>query len=620
MNPVRSCHEISDYPGLYVDAFRSSKFWQQPEACLILSHYHGDHYGSLPRQYAGPALIHCTPITAQLLREIHEISSDYVVEHEYGDTWEYCNKNFLRNYRNRKDNEISDGNLDLDSSNPTQTCQVTFYNAHHCPGAALILMELPSSDEANGGRGLVHLHTGDMRFHENMLHYPLLKYAATERRLDTVWLDTTYALATRKHSFPSQAEAVEDAAHQVQQVLEEDVTSQNDQDTSKDGTLQNFHGCKTLILLCCYNIGKEKILWRVAQRSNRKLYANARKLRMLNVCCQNKTNNVEGNPTTEQEDDWQQLYSRYCTSNYEETNLHVVPMHMAGNVWPFFQPNYQACAQYALEHGPGGDNKECFFDRVVVFCPTGWAAANNWNRNNRIHTCAKTKFPHSTTTSTIGVEIRLLPYSEHSSLTELKTLVEEHWKPRQIVPTVYKGEAEKRQILNLFAIDRNRAKQHFLQSLSSQSARKSARNPESGRSGSCPVQTLKEASPTEAIEPLHAVHGTTSMDLPKGNGRDCGGNSSYCETEETLVSMGFVRRDVQRALQWAIDSHVPASDTPLLETALNHLLSSSPPTKDQTRHTNTTSPNNKKPLKRKRTQQTSLDGFVQTREQHSNSK
>jgi DNA cross-link repair 1A protein len=144
--------------------------------------FHGDHYGNLPRGYQGPASIHCTPIIARLLREIHEVSPQFVVEHKYGETWEY------------KSEKVANGTENSKKAKVASRAQITFYNAHHCPCAAIILIELPEI-------GKVHLHTGDMRYHDQMLQYPRLKQAATDRRLDTIWLDTTYALATRNFSF-----------------------------------------------------------------------------------------------------------------------------------------------------------------------------------------------------------------------------------------------------------------------------------------------------------------------------------------------------------------------------------------------------------------------------------
>jgi DNA cross-link repair 1A protein len=180
MNAADICHEISDCPGLYVDAFRGRflRRTQDPDSAFILTHYHGDHYQNLQREgkYKGPALIHCTPVTAALLVQVHQVPSTFVVEHEYGQTFEYCIR-----------------------GKGKQLAKVTFYDANHCPGACIVLIQLPN--------GTTHLHTGDMRYHERFKSYPLLREAVANQQLDLVYLDTTYSHP--KHDFVPQEEAVE---------------------------------------------------------------------------------------------------------------------------------------------------------------------------------------------------------------------------------------------------------------------------------------------------------------------------------------------------------------------------------------------------------------------------
>ena len=558
MNANISCHEIADCPGLYVDAFRTTKYLHEEENCLILSHYHGDHYGSLPHEYNGPARIHCTPITARLLREIHQIQSDKIVEHDYGETWDYCSKMTAGKAKRRK-------------TVTATKASITFYDAHHCPGAAIILIELPDLQKA-------HLHTGDMRYNEKMLDYPRLKEVVKGRTLDTVFLDTTYALATRKYSFPSQMEAVEDTARQVSETLRQ----------SQD------EGTKTLVLVSAYNIGKEKCLWRIAQSTNhcQKLYATPKKKRMLQLC----TNTASSD-----------FVERYCTDDPLSTNIHIVPMHLAGKMWPFFQPNFQACAKYAEENKPHSlnDGRENY-DKVVVFCPTGWAAANNWNRRNNVRVCPQTKVPGSE--RTMHVEVRLIPYSEHSNLSELQTLINDHWKPRCIVPTVYKTEAEERQILDLFRVDRNRAKKYFLQKMMVPSeiskskledSRKEqatndveiiARGPtancgtedfqlnSSGPQGISAVESQERSiNVSAAATPITSLGSDSDViDLSHDDDRDTyPPHGKLSEEEEKLISMGFdsfkVRAVVENIRRTA-SGDSPLNNSNLFDQAVTRLL------------------------------------------------
>ena len=218
MNSADDCHTIEGCPGLYVDAFKGHflKKTVCKENIFILSHYHADHYQQLPREhkYRGPAQIHCTTITANLLRQVHQVPSELVVAHDYGVPFPYNNNN-----------------------NNNTVVTITFYDAHHCPGAAIILFE-ERNDDDDDGKVVVHIHTGDMRYNEKLFAtYPRLSAAINNNNsIDTVYLDTTYSHP--KHDFVPQKEAIQDIASQVEQEL----CSDNNNDNT------------TLILLSCYSI------------------------------------------------------------------------------------------------------------------------------------------------------------------------------------------------------------------------------------------------------------------------------------------------------------------------------------------------------------------------------
>jgi DNA ligase-1 len=396
MNSSSVCHEIPDCPRLFVDAFRGAYLQKtrNPDNVFILSHWHGDHYGSLPRdgKYQGPSLIHCTPTTAALLREIHQVPEKYVVEHGYGETWLFH---------------------PLGNTKGLSTVQITFYDANHCPGAAIIVVEMAD--------GKVHLHTGDMRYHTMMNVYPILERAASSRAIDTVLLDTTYS--DPKHNFQPQEAAIDAIA------------------AYSEGLLGTSRKCSSnvLILLSCYSIGKEKVLWEVSSRTNQLVYVNDRKMRMMR-CIQKHHESSS------------QIVQR-CTTDPNATDIHVIPMGLAGELWPYFQPNYWACAEYAKA-------LETEYTKVVAFIPTGWADGSKWNKKN-----ATSKFD----CKGIEVEIRLISYSEHSSFSELKTFVE-FLRPRKVVPTVFKDDRDRVKIEGRFAIDSGRAKQSFFSTMTSKSS------------------------------------------------------------------------------------------------------------------------------------------------------
>lgn len=518
MNSSSTCHEIPDCPGLFVDAFRGHylKVATSPKhssSQFILTHYHGDHYGSLPKdgKYLGPAKIHCTPVTAALLRQVHGIPKELVVEHAYGESWaySYANKKCTPSpgaSRKRTAAGVLAQNKKGDSAvEQTETATLTFYDAHHCPGAAMLLIQLNKSTHHGNSTGftcdktpvIYHLHTGDMRYHESMKSYPLLKKAVETRTLDCVFLDTTYG-GNPKHDFLSQDAAIDSIASQVQDLLQVGNDAPRGEQTA---------GAQdTLVLLSCYSIGKEKVVWESAFRSNQQVYVSERKLRMIE-CLQGY---IYQNGGCGDEDFTTQLLHR-CTCNAEQSDLHVIPMGMAGELWPFFQPNYKACAEYA------NNLKHKTYKRVVAFIPTGWAESSNWNKKNAINRC---------TNWGLDIEIRLFPYSEHSSFSELQAFVS-YLKPRKIIPTVFKDENEKRKIEARFKIDSNRAKAHFFKSMTNLST--------------------KEPNAQSQVIDLSGPDTCTLKQSPELNLIHEEG-STYAEHVSYLEAMGFDLNNAQQAL------------------------------------------------------------------------
>ena len=458
MNAATVCHEIPGCERLYVDAFRGQYLKKTSDAAntFILSHYHGDHYGNLPRdyKYVGPALIHCTAVTAALLREVHKVPSCFVMEHAYGETFE-----ILVAVSNEEDSSPPPS-----SSSPSEPVKITFYDANHCPGAAIILVELED--------GTVHLHTGDMRYHEKMRSYPRLKEAVSKQKLDLVLLDTTYG--NPKHDFVPQEVAIDTIALQVKDLL---------------GSKRSTDG-DTLVLLSCYSIGKEKVLWEVSNRCNQLVYVSARKLEMLKC--------IEGDDTFSS-----QIIHR-CTREPKDSDIHVTRMGLAGEMFPFFRPNFRACAEYAQELSRQ-------YKKVVAFIPTGWADASNWNKKNAVSRGA---------CGGIDIEVRLISYSEHSSFSELQALVE-FLKPRKIVPTVFKDENDARKIEKRFPVDLNRAKKHFIDTMF----------------GSSPSKRTKSASEAPSPLPCQKKQDTKTCD------------TTFCDEVTQLKEMGFSDKDAWTALR-----------------------------------------------------------------------
>ena len=481
MNGADVCHEVDGCPGLLVDAFRGKYLQrtQDPNDTFILTHYHGDHYQNLPREgkYQGPALIHCTPVTAALLIKVHEVPEAWVIAHEYGHTWK-CK------VKGKGKEEV----------------RITFYDANHCPGACIVVIQLAD--------GTTHLHTGDMRYHERFKSYPVLQDAVRHNRLDMVYLDTTYSHP--KHDFVPQEDAVQSIAGTVEELL------------GSGDSAMSTNVPKTLILLSCYSIGKEKVLWETSTRTNQLVYVNEKKHRMLEC--------VKGH---ESEEVSSQIINR-CTLDPNKTCIHVIPMGLAGELWPFFRPNFLKCATYAHELQQG-------YEKVVAFLPTGWAHGSKWNREHAV----TQKTVTDEVSASIDVEVRLIPYSEHSAFSELVSFVQ-YLRPRKVIPTVFSDDADYRKIEHRFRnlLDTKRAKQAFFRSMEQQPKKEKLVD----------NHTITVSSPFETShEDTDVLYESTSSEdyVEVVNGPIIPGvNRTKADSEgvATLVAMGFSTRKARSAL------------------------------------------------------------------------
>ncbi|KAK9844292.1 hypothetical protein WJX74_000491 [Apatococcus lobatus] len=212
----------------------------------FLSHFHADHYGGLTRGFK-QGLVHCTTITARLVHLRLKLPLDRLVVYE------------------------------LNSPAVVDGIRVTFLEANHCPGAAIILFEPP-------GRTPV-LHTGDSRCRKEMQQEACLQ--PLRGSLDLV-LDTTYC--DPQYTFPPQ-----------QQVLQFVV----------DAVKAEAFNPRTLFLFGTYTIGKEKLFLEVARALNKKVYVSRAKRQVLDCL---------GLPPA---------YTRLLTTNDTEADMHAVPLSMA---------------------------------------------------------------------------------------------------------------------------------------------------------------------------------------------------------------------------------------------------------------------------------------------------
>jgi DNA cross-link repair 1A protein len=409
-------------------------------------------------------------------------------------------------------------------------------SANHCPGAAIILFEAPN--------GMYHLHTGDMRYHERMKSYPLLREVVEQRKIDTVFLDTTYAHP--KHAFLPQSEAVDMIASQTSDLLKSDQP-------------------RTLVLLSCYSIGKEKVLWEVSKQTGQLIFANERKRRMLEC--------IRPCDSCKCTEECLKIIDR-CTDDPSSSDIHVIPMGVAGRIWPFFQPDYKSCLDYARQHS-------LKYDRIVAFIPTGWADASNWNKKNACKTVSM---------DGVTVSVRLVAYSEHSTFSELQSLMN-FLQPRLIIPTVYGDMNERRKIQARFrgSIDSKRAKSFFFRSMVAGTQ-----------------STLEDTQIKKSVSPKCAVKASTVESDAAFENQKVGTDSNVSHNYESQMEQRMVEANVQSLIAMGFPEHRARES--LRETkydvtsALDRLLNtSSNNSGNNTRNCSSKRPGTTTPSKRKAT-------------------
>ncbi|GAB4854711.1 hypothetical protein Ancab_023296 [Ancistrocladus abbreviatus] len=231
---------------------------------------------------------------------------------------------------------------------------VTCFDANHCPGAIIILFQPPN--------GKAVLHTGDFRFSEEMLNIAALHTCP----IHTLILDTTYC--DPQYDFPKQDAVVQFVIEAIQ--------------------AETFNP-RTLFLIGCYTIGKERLFLEVARVLRKKVYVTKAKLHALKCL-----------GLTKEDMQW-------FTVHEQESQIHVVPLWTLAS----FKRLKQMLNQYADR-----------FSLIVGFSPTGWSFGKGKKSMGR--------------RSQQGTIIRYeVPYSEHSSFTELKHFVK-FLSPENIIPSV----------------------------------------------------------------------------------------------------------------------------------------------------------------------------------------
>lgn len=221
------------------------------------------------------------------------------------------------------------------------------------------------------------LHTGDFRASPDLLLEPFLVENCRNRRLDAIYLDTTYCAP--KHAFPCQKKVVEQTA-QFCKILVEDQNQ------------IRFSPVKRLVVVGSYLVGKEKVALAIAKAISSKIYVSRDKFRLLKLF------------------QWEELSMR-LTCDPKEASVHLVSMSHV---------NSQGLNDYLTGHYPT-------FTHILGIRPTGWTGTSA-NTTSHDHTTEKAKRKGAIT-------LHSTPYSEHSSFEELVQFLSAY--PADIIiPTV----------------------------------------------------------------------------------------------------------------------------------------------------------------------------------------
>merc|ERR1712166_850490 len=187
------------------------------------------------------------------------------------------------------------------------------------------------------------------------------------------------------------------------------------------------------------NIGKEKLVLPIGQELKVKIGVEPNKMNGQLTCIY---------PDSD-------LRESLFTIDSHETNVHVCRMNFCGEMWPFFRPNFINMETFLdqmnllVDENQGELKGELKYEHVCGIIPTGWAGTSKWNRYH-----ATSKKGRAT--------VVLIPYSEHSSYSELTSFVK-GMKPRHVEPIVFSDANDRHAILNRFAgfCDRNSNKRKF---------------------------------------------------------------------------------------------------------------------------------------------------------------
>ncbi|KIV96864.1 hypothetical protein PV10_00679 [Exophiala mesophila] len=189
---------VKEFPTIQIDYFWKHK--DKHTAAYFLSHVHSDHLMGL--ESVRSAFVYCSATTANMLLNMekypHRINLAKGILERRIQTYRHL-KSVLRILPLQTPTELE--------LSPKSTIRVTLFDANHCPGAVMFLIE---------GNDRAILYTGDVRAEPWWVNSigqspSLLPYSAGVKILDCLYLDTTFATHEEPYrDFPTKADGLKE--------------------------------------------------------------------------------------------------------------------------------------------------------------------------------------------------------------------------------------------------------------------------------------------------------------------------------------------------------------------------------------------------------------------------
>ncbi|OQE39008.1 hypothetical protein PENCOP_c007G07097 [Penicillium coprophilum] len=196
---------VAEFPEIRIDYFRKCPERPAPLACF-LSHVHSDHLQGL-ESFRAP-FVYCSPATRELLLRIEKYPHRMNFNKGILESRRLHYKHLAKLLRPIPLNTPTEIEL-----TPRRRIRVTLFDANHCTGAVMFLIE---------GDGKAIIYTGDIRAEtwwvSSLARHPvLIPYTLGQKRLDKLYLDSTFASKTNPfREFPSKAEGLSELLQKVQ--------------------------------------------------------------------------------------------------------------------------------------------------------------------------------------------------------------------------------------------------------------------------------------------------------------------------------------------------------------------------------------------------------------------